>query len=160
MQTKIGIDVNGVIADSRTPRYNTKKYSIFSVMDGSIPTLKKLADQIGAENIFIISRVKIPQLSLLTGIWLETHKFLQRTGISLDNVIICHNLKDKAPIAQELGITHFIDDRLKVLKYFPDNIRRIAFNPEQSELDSYPEIINKISIVKNWDEVEKLIYTK
>lgn len=47
--------------------------------------------------------------------WLEHHDTFDRTGIDADRVRFCRRRADKATICAELGLTHFIDDRIDVL---------------------------------------------
>jgi hypothetical protein len=51
----------------------------------------------------------------LTRLWLEHHDFYRRTGMAPDHVRFCRRRPEKREHALELGLTHFIDDRLDVL---------------------------------------------
>ncbi|MFC0532150.1 hypothetical protein [Phytohabitans kaempferiae] len=46
--------------------------------------------------------------------WLDHHDFAGRTGIAPDRVRFCRRRPDKAIHCAELGITHFVDDKLDV----------------------------------------------
>lgn len=153
MKIKIGIDINGVLANNKLSHINTRDYSIFSVMENAIKVVKKLVKHYGSENIYIISRAQSCQLSFITGIWMETHNFLQETNISLDNVKICTRLKDKAIIAEKLNITHFIDDRPEVLSYFSKNTILMAYQPKKNEIKKYPNVASRAIIVNSWNEI-------
>jgi hypothetical protein len=52
-----------------------------------------------------------------TRLWLEHHRFYERTGISPDNLRFCRDRQGKEPICRALQLTHFVDDRLDVLGY-------------------------------------------
>src|SRR5262245_58587561 len=52
-----------------------------------------------------------------TRLWLEHHRFFARTGLTADNLRFCRDREGKEPICRELGLTHFVDDRLDVLGY-------------------------------------------
>jgi len=153
MTTKIGIDIDGVLANDKLVHIKTNNYSIFSIMDGAIESLKKISELYGAENIYIISCVPTNQLSFIVGIWLEFHQILQKTMIPLDNVIICAQYKDKSEIAEKLNLTHMIDNKLQVLNYFSKNFSLIAFNPEMGDFKKYPELASRIVIVNSWSEI-------
>lgn len=153
MKTKIGLDLNGVLANNKTSYIKTRNYSIFSVMEDAVNVVKTIIKRYGKENVYIISRVQSHQLSFITGIWMETHNFLQKTNMSLDNVKICTRLKNKSRIAEELNITHFIDDRPEVLNYFSKNIILIAYRPKKSELKKYPDVASRAIIVNSWKEI-------
>jgi hypothetical protein len=49
-----------------------------------------------------------------TLLWLAHHEFAARTGIPLEHVRFCRRRPDKAIHCAELGITHFVDDKLDV----------------------------------------------
>ena len=46
--------------------------------------------------------------------WLDHHDFAARTGIPRDHLRFCRKRPEKAVHCAELGITHFIDDKLDV----------------------------------------------
>jgi len=150
---KIGIDINGVLANNKLPYFKTQNYSIFSVMENAINVVKNLVKKYGAENIYIISCVQSHQLSFITGIWMETHNFLHKTNISLDNVIICTRMKDKSRIAEKLNLTHFIDDRPEVLNYFSKETTILVYQPKKSQIKKYPDIASRAIIVNSWNEI-------
>lgn len=154
MKVKIGIDINGVLSDNKVPDYQTRDYSIFSVMKDAVKIVRKMVDAYGADNIYIISRVRTHQLSMVTGVWLEYHGILKKTGIPLENVFICYKLKDKAELAAKLELTHFIDDRLEVLDYFSKKINLIAFQPTKYAIKKYPDTAARSVVVNSWSEVE------
>ena len=156
MSVRIGIDINGVIANNKRVYIKTEQYSVFSVMEDAIDVVRKIVNKYGAENIYIISRVKSHRLSFITGIWMETHNFLKESGILLDNIYICNLLKDKAEIAKKLQLTHFIDDRPKVLSYFPENISIIIFQPNE-EINKYPSVLSRAKTANSWKEIAKLL---
>lgn len=51
-----------------------------------------------------------------TMLWFEHHHFFERTGIERANIRFCLKRPEKAIHCRELGITHFIDDRIDVLE--------------------------------------------
>jgi hypothetical protein len=46
--------------------------------------------------------------------WLDGHDFYGRTGVSRDNVRFCRIRWQKRQLCEELGLTHFVDDRVDV----------------------------------------------
>jgi hypothetical protein len=46
--------------------------------------------------------------------WLRGHDFYRRTGLFPDHVRFCRERADKRGHCEELGITHFVDDRVDV----------------------------------------------
>jgi hypothetical protein len=46
--------------------------------------------------------------------WLQAHDFYNRTGIDPGHVRFCRKQAEKRGHCEELGLTHFVDDRLGV----------------------------------------------
>lgn len=64
--------------------------------------------------------------------WFEHHHFFERTGINSRNVRFCLQRPDKAVHCRELGITHFIDDRIDVLQAMVGIVQnRYLFGPQR-----------------------------
>ena len=57
-----------------------------------------------------------PRMQERTLRWLAHHRFFERSGVAPDQVRFCLKRPDKALHCRELGITHFIDDRVDVLE--------------------------------------------
>ena len=66
-----------------------------------------------------------PRVEERTRRWLDHHRFWERTGIPADNVRFCRDRPGKAPICRDLGLTHFIDDRLDVLEYLRGTVAHL-----------------------------------
>ena len=58
-----------------------------------------------------------PKIARLTREWFAHTDFFARTGVPADNVRFVRHRHEKAPVCDELGITHFVDDRLSVLEH-------------------------------------------
>lgn len=153
MKTKIGIDIVGVLADDKKPFIRAGEYVIFSLMKDAIEVVGRIVNKFGAENVFIVSRVTSHQTALATGIWMETHQFLQKTKLPLENVHLCTRHGEKTEVAKKLGITHFIDNKLNVLDYFDDNVELLAFRVEKSEAEEYPGLLQRIIFIDSWQEI-------
>ena len=86
--------------------------------------------------------------------WLKHNGFYEQTGMSEDKVHFCRQRADKAPIAQKLGLTHFIDDKLEVLGYMYDIVpHRILFNPSLEEMRRAGPLVGPVMPVFSWGEV-------
>jgi hypothetical protein len=64
--------------------------------------------------VWLVSKAG-PRIERLTLRWLQHHRFFERTGLRRDRVRFCRRREDKRAHAIELGLTHFIDDRVDVL---------------------------------------------
>jgi hypothetical protein len=63
--------------------------------------------------------------------WLDHHGFWVTTGISPESVRFCRERRQKAGIAQELGITHFVDDKPDVIASLAGSVEhRYLFGPQ------------------------------
>lgn len=58
-----------------------------------------------------------PRVQDKTRRWLAHWQFWDRTGIASDHLRFCLERPDKAVHCAELGVTHFIDDRVDVLEH-------------------------------------------
>jgi hypothetical protein len=74
-----------------------------------------------------------PSVQEKTRRWLEHHDFHARCGIPADHVRFCLQRPQKADHCRELGITHFIDDRVDVLQHLNGIVpRRYLFGPQRA----------------------------
>src|SRR5579875_385465 len=81
-------------------------------MEGCFEALQRLCDVLHG-HIWIVSKCG-PAVQARTERWLLHHKFFDETGIAADHLRFCRRRADKAVHCQELGITHFVDDRYDV----------------------------------------------
>lgn len=159
MQEKLGVDVGGVITDALNndetdTAFSTDNYLNTTAVRGAFDALRLLVDLRFGRNVFIVSRCG-PVFQQKTCEWFAHHRFYERTGIMEANVRFCRELSEKAPICQELGITHFIDDRLAVVLQLMDVVdRSYLFNSSDDNADYVrSRFPTKIIPVANWDEV-------
>jgi hypothetical protein len=65
--------------------------------------------------------------------WLDHHDFAARTGIPQDNIRFCLKRPDKAIHCADLGITHFVDDKLDVHQALRGVVAyRYLFGPQRT----------------------------
>lgn len=152
---RIGIDIGGVIIDRvRDGVYDTSfKKSDFArthAVEDALVSIKKLTKLFGSQNVFLVS-VCDSETEQKTSEWLEGNNFFQSTGILKENIYNCLERSQKASIAKDLGLTHFIDDRPDVLGYMVDAVPNLyLFSiPSNQQPDSNP----KFNMVHSWQEV-------
>jgi hypothetical protein len=83
--------------------------------------------------------------------------FERRTGILRKHIYFCRRHRDKAVICERLGVTHFVDDRLKVLRHMKNVPYRYAFDPKKRDFKKYPEAIDGTTVVQSWGELVPLL---
>ena len=92
--------------------------------------------------------------------WLEINNFYKVTGLSPDRVYFCSKRSEKAPIADSLGITHFIDDRLEVLSYMINVPHKYLFNPQKKEMEEFKRFLPLVNIVYKWKDLPATLFAK
>ena len=90
-----------------------------SEVPNALDTLRLIVGRFGQENVFIISRVG-RNMRKLAEIWLhDTMNICGRTGILRRNIRFCADVSGpngKGPIAADLGLSHFVDDKEKAIE--------------------------------------------
>jgi len=122
-QPRIGIDIGGVLTRDGDPSYmgSMEEWDSSWEATGAFDAVKKIVQVFQPENVFIVSKVR-PNGSMHRRMeeWLhETVDFCNITGIPKDHIIFvrCVDGPDgKGAAALQLGLSHFIDDKIEVLK--------------------------------------------
>lgn len=114
-KVRIGIDIGKVIiggaADQPDTSFFSDNFLATPPIHESFESIQWLAKEF---DVWIISKCgqKIQDRSL---VWLEAYKFFEITGVNPEQVIFCRQRKEKAPIAESLGLRVFIDDRVDII---------------------------------------------
>jgi hypothetical protein len=153
---KLGIDVGRVLispGDESAPDTSFIGGSLEDALrtppyDGMFEVVPQLAKKFVAQ-VWIISKCG-PRVQERTRQWLRHHQFFERTGIDPANLRFCLQRPQKALHCAELGITHFIDDRLDVLDAMRDVVpERMLFGPQRTA----PPHDAGVRPVAGWTEV-------
>lgn len=136
---KLGIDIGRVIIapDPEGTRGDTSFIggSIEDALntppyEGMFETVPKLVAHFKGQ-VWLVSKAR-PRVQEKTRRWLLHHRFYERTGIAEGNLRFCLERPEKADHCRELGITHFIDDRLDVLECLEGIVpHRYLFGPQK-----------------------------
>jgi hypothetical protein len=106
-----------------------------------------------APHVWIVSKCGA-RVQQRTRDWFEHHRFFARTGIDPANVRFCLERPQKALHCAELGITHFVDDRVDVLQAMRGVVReRILFGPQRRS----PDAREGLRHVAGWSELGELL---
>src|SRR4051812_20244492 len=118
---KIGLDFGNVIKQFGGP-----------IMEGALEGFQNLKNIFGKE-IYIISRVNDDAGARKVISFLRENNLLA-TVIPLENINFTLLRCQKAAIAKQLGLTHFVDDRPECLSYMSSVKYCYAMNPTPDQL--------------------------
>lgn len=110
-------------------------------------------------NVWLVSKCG-SSVQKKTRAWLEHHNFEGRTGVKVSNLRFCLERREKAPIARQLNLTTFIDDRLDVLEHLRGVVPKLIWFGEDSlDYDPSNERLGGgwVTPARDWEEVEKLL---
>lgn len=152
-QNKLGIDVGGVL----TRKGGTSDTFLFGpnylnapAVDGALEAVNELFKSPFRDNIWIISKCG-HKVECRTRDWLKAHNL--DLIIPEDHWFFCKKRHEKAPIAETLGLTHFVDDRLEVLSYMTTVKNRYLFQPEAEEVKPRKHVLSSVQVVQSWTEL-------
>lgn len=158
-QHRLGIDIGRVIitpgddnADTSFLRgsiqdaLNTKPYP------GAFETILKLVLLFNHE-VWLVSKAG-PRTQEKTLLWLEHHKFYQRTGLFRENIRFCRKRHEKADHCREIGISHFIDDRIDVLRHLRQQVPNLYLFGEQKSGFVFPRWLTP---TLSWQDVGNVL---
>lgn len=155
MHQRLGIDIGGVIIQRIDGDSDTSFRQDFlrtPEVAGAIDSIRDIVDSGFGDKVWLISKCG-PEVEGLTRSWLEAQHFFQRSGVLQDNIRFCRERVQKAAICEELGITHFIDDRLEVLSYLTSVGSLYLFQPREDEVGKFVRHIDRVRVVHAWSEI-------
>ena len=118
MEPRIGVDIGRVLIAGDGPDTSFFKSDEESLrvpaVEGAFDGVASLVGKF-AGRVWLVSKcgTKIQKRTLA---WLNAHDFWKQTRLPEDHVRFCKERPQKALHARELGLTHFIDDRVDVLE--------------------------------------------
>jgi hypothetical protein len=146
-KSKLGLDVGRVLiapADESSADTSFIRGSLDDALrtppyEGMFDVVPRLVEKFAGE-VWIVSKCG-PNVQSKTIRWLEHNNFFERTEIPKDNVRFCLKRSDKALHCKELGITHFIDDRIDVLMAMVGIVPNLyLFGPQRSSAQIPPSL--------------------
>ena len=133
----LGVDIGGVLIDRVAKGADTSFFADNFLetpeVAGAFDALKLLGTGAFGARIYLVSKCG-PRIEGRTRLWLEHKGFHSITGVPPERVHFCRERKDKAPICAQLGVTHFVDDRLDVLDFLETVDRKYLFQPRPGDL--------------------------
>lgn len=117
---------------------------------GAVDAVADLVAAFGGR-VWLVSKCG-PRVQARTLRWLDGHDFYVRTGLPRDHVRFCRARADKRLHCQELGLTHFVDDRVEVHEAIRGTVdHQYLFGPRAGPTPSY------VRHVGTWAEAGRLI---
>jgi hypothetical protein len=104
---------------------------------GAIAGVRRLVEAFGGQ-AWLISKAG-PSVQFKTKQWLRHWDFYRETGLPQSHLRFCLRRPEKAGHCKQLLITHFIDDRLDVLKHLRGLTEQLYLFGEQPKLDRIPD---------------------
>jgi hypothetical protein len=125
---RLGVDIGGVIIEAFPEgdemSFFGPNYLRTPPVAGAFEALATLGGTFDA--VHLVSKCS-DEHARQTRQWLAHHGFAAHTGIDPDRVHFCRTRAEKGPIAADLGLTHFVDDRPDVLAYLTTVPHRYLF---------------------------------
>lgn len=146
---RLGVDIGGPIMASPNDLFFSDRYLEVPIVPGVLPSLARLRTRFGA-HIYLISvntRRRPQALEILA-----KHRILDLVG--RDHVVMCDTDAAKANTCRELGISHFVDDRIEVLELLATVARRYLFTSE-SDTGTGPSLPSNTLRVSSWSAIER-----
>lgn len=125
----IGIDIGRVLiagdgADTSFLGHDEDRAMRAPEMPGAIESITRLVEAFDGR-VWLVSKCG-PRVEARTRKWLVGKRFFERTGMSERNLRFCRERRDKAPIAVDLGLDRFVDDRADVLRSMRGLVPRLV----------------------------------
>jgi len=138
---RIGCDIGGVVRDLATGE------PVAGALDG-------LAQLRSVHHVCFISKCgqNFKELSL---------SWLADRGLAGVPIHFCEADEGKAAIAQEQGIDIMIDDRIQVLRCYPDSITKIWLCNEDKKIAGtrkhQPELFQALQLARTWQDIISVV---
>jgi hypothetical protein len=125
---RVGIDIGRVIIGGAGPgdtSFFSGRYLETPAVPDAFEGVRQLVDENGENNVYLISKCGL-QVQRKTLDWLEHHGFYDRCSIVEGHVHFVRERQDKAPLASDLRLDRFIDDRWDVLKWMQGSVPHLS----------------------------------
>ncbi|MET7422664.1 hypothetical protein [Dactylosporangium sp. NPDC005555] len=154
---RLGVDIGRVIIGGTAPgggdtqffSGDTAKMLATPAVPGAFEALARLAPRF--EQVWLVSKCG-ERVQRHTRQWLDHHDCVARTGIPREHLRFCLQRADKAGHCAELGITHFVDDKLDVHQALRGIVaHRFLFGPQPAPAPAW------VQHVGTWPAAEAAI---
>jgi len=160
-QTRVGIDIGRVIINATDPNGRSDT-SFLSGGDarametppvpGAFEVIRELVEFYEGR-VWLVSKCGA-RVQKRSRAWLSHHRCYERTGMTRAQLRFCPKRPDKAIHCRQLRLTHFVDDRLDVLRH----LRGVTDNRYLFGHQKYGTIIpHWVTPVMDWSEVRSAL---
>jgi hypothetical protein len=116
---------------------------------GAFAAIAELMRRFGGR-VWLVSKCG-PRVAQMTRRWLEHWRFHDVTALPRSQVRFCAKRPEKAQHARELGLTHFIDDRLDVLEAMRGIVPHLlAFGEDAGPVPPWAVPVRDWAAVMRW----------
>ena len=151
MTLKIGIDIGGVLRSRRSSAESQVTTLPQPPNPHALQVTTNLVRKYGKENIYIVSKCAEESEDAMFS-WLRDNGVFDEVGVDPQNVYFCRLRTDKAPIARDLKLEYFVDDRAEVLESMRGIVnRRVMYSASGNYEDSDDAEIVRLS---SWLDIE------
>ncbi|GIG87371.1 hypothetical protein [Plantactinospora endophytica] len=156
----LGVDVGGVLVTLAGRDEDTSFFGGQPLRTPAVPGVFEALTALTAEpfagRVHLVSKAG-PKVATNTRAWLAHHDFFARTGIPAGNLHFVRERRDKAPVCERLGITHFVDDRLDVLAYLEAVPHRYLFGGGIDDRPPAGDVPDWATVTDTWPDLAVLL---
>lgn len=149
MVERLGVDIGGPVMASPNDLFFSDRYLEVPMVPGVRSSLSRLRSRFAAHIYLISTNIRRRPQALEI---LQKHRILDLVG--RDHVVMCDTDTAKANACRELGISHFVDDRIEVLELLVTVTRRYLFISD-SEAGTGPSLPSNTLLVSSWSAIER-----
>lgn len=159
----LGVDIGGVIIDRQFKDGNTSSFSITNYFNaqpivGAFEALRQLVEMFEGKVYLVSSCTESVEESTIA--WFQHYDFFNQTGITRSNLHFCRRRLLKAPICEKVGVTHFVDDRVTVLRSLTTVKHLFLFGSQhEDDLRHAPPKQNNLKVISSWSMGPEIIRT-
>lgn len=158
-EPRLGVDIGRVIIDGAshpdggdTAFFQGDEACLLATpeMAGAFDSIARLAELFGGR-VWLVSKCG-PRVQGRTERWLQAHRFFERTSLEPDHLRFCRERPQKRIHCVELGLTHFVDDKLDVHQAIRDVVdHQVLFGPQRRPAPPF------VTAALDWAQAEESI---
>jgi hypothetical protein len=155
----LGVDIGGVIIDRVREERGAGPEGFASALPvaGAFAAVGRLIAERFRERVWLVSRCDAEDETPIRR-WLEQRGFFPATGLTPDRVRFCRERDEKTPICRQLGVTHFVDDRLEVLGHMVGVVPNLYhLRSRAADHERFPQFLRHVRSVAGWDEIVRAL---